>query len=349
MKKLAIVTLFIALVSACGNSSEGTSETVENNQSMYVPEHEKGLLEKATRFFSALPAQAVSEDNPITPEKIALGKTLYMDTQLSKDGNNSCNSCHGLNTFGVDNKQFSEGDLGENGGRNSPSVYNAALHFTQFWDGRAATIEEQAGMPILNPVEMNIPNEKFLIDRLKGIESYNELFVAAFPNDKDPLSYKNLTYAIGAFERTLLTPSVFDDYLNGDEGALNKDQKKGLYDFIEVGCITCHTGSGLGGNMFQKFGLYGDYWELTGSEKIDEGRFEVTGNEADKHVFKVPSLRNIEKTFPYLHDGSVSDLSEVIRIMGKLQLNKDLNEEQVLSIQNFLKSLTGEINSDANS
>jgi len=343
MHKISYLAVLAVFITACGGNTEGTSENSDDNQVMYVPEYEKDLLSKATRFFTALPAEAVSEENPLTPEKIVLGKALYMDTRLSKDGNNSCNSCHGLNTFGVDNKQFSEGDLGQNGGRNSPSVYNAALHFAQFWDGRAESIEDQAGMPILNPVEMNIPNEKFLVDRLKGIAEYKEMFASAFPDDKTPVSYKNLRFAIGAFERTLITPSVFDDYLNGDESALNKEQKKGLYDFIEVGCITCHIGPAIGGNMFQKFGLYGDYWELTASEKIDEGKFEVSSNEADKYVFKVPSLRNVEKTSPYLHDGSVSDLSEVIRIMGKIQLNKDLSDEQIKSIRAFLNSLTGEI------
>lgn len=342
------MAIFIVFVSACGNS-EGTSDDPDNSQSMQVPDHEKDLLKNATRYFSPLPFQAVSDENPLTTDKISLGKTLYLDTRLSKDGNNSCNSCHGLNTYGVDNKQFSEGDLGENGGRNSPSVFNAALHFTQFWDGRAASIEDQAGMPILNPVEMNIPNEQFLVDRLKGIETYKEMFSSAFPEDEDPVSYKNLRYALAAFERTLITPSIFDNYLKGDESALDKDQKKGLYDFIDIGCVTCHTGPALGGNMFQKFGIYGDYWELTGSEPVDDGRFAVSGNETDKYIFKVPSLRNIEKTSPYLHDGSVSELSEVIRIMGKLQLNKELNEEQIMSIQTFLKSLTGEIPSDSNS
>ncbi|HAW52059.1 MAG TPA: cytochrome-c peroxidase [Flavobacteriales bacterium] len=349
MRKIPFLVVVSALISACGGSTNETPAESNEAQAMYVPEHEKGLLEKATRFFTALPSRAESTENPLTDEKIALGKTLYLDTRLSKDGNNSCNSCHGLETYGVDNKQFSEGDLGKNGDRNSPSVYNAALHFAQFWDGRAADVEEQAGMPILNPVEMNIPSEKFLVDRLKGIDTYKEMFKSAFPDDSDPVTYKNLRYAIAAFERTLITPSAFDDYLNGDENALDKDQKKGLYDFIEVGCITCHTGAGVGGNMFQKFGLYGDYWELTGSKVIDEGRFKVSGNEAEKYVFKAPSLRNIEMTSPYLHDGSVSDLSKVIRIMGKLQLNKDLSDEQVKSVLAFLKSLTGEIPSGANS
>ena len=198
---------------ACGGS--GSDQAIEGDapKSMYVPEYEKGLLEKAQTFFQVLPEVAESNANEVTDAKVALGKTLYLDTRLSKDGNNSCNSCHMLDKFGVDNEQFSDGDLGGVGDRNSPTVYNAALHTSQFWDGRAGSIEEQAGMPILNPVEMNIPNEAFLVERLKGIDEYQEMFASAFPDDEDAISYENITLAIGAFERTLMTPSHFDDYL----------------------------------------------------------------------------------------------------------------------------------------
>jgi cytochrome c peroxidase len=220
---------------------------------------------------------------------------------------------------------------------------NAAFHLAQFWDGREVDVEAQAGGPILNPVEMAMPSEEAVIDRLSEIEEYVTLFAKAFPNDKPSLSYNNLKKAIGAFERKLITPTKFHNYLDGDENALNEKEKEGLQTYINVGCATCHMGSILGGSMYQKFGLFGDYWELTKSEKVDMGRFDATQKEADKYIFKVPSLLNIEKTFPYFHDGSVSDLNEAIAIMGKAELNKDLTAEEISSISTFLKTLNGEI------
>ncbi len=232
------------------------------------------------------------------------------------------------------------------GDRNSPTVLNAALHSTQFWDGRAKDVEEQAGLPVLNPVEMAIPSEKFLVDRLSGVKMYQDMFAAAFPESKKPLTYENIRLAIAAFERTLLTPSKWDDYLKGNTAALSEQEQKGLETFISVGCITCHTGSLIGGNMFQKFGLFGNYWELTGSENIDLGRMKETNNEMDKYMFKVPSLRNIAKTWPYFHDGSVKDLKEAATIMAKLGLNKDLTDEQADDIVIFLNALTGDLPED---
>lgn len=348
MKKVNFILIGIGLITSCSSGDQNSMDKDEKKSvSLYVSAEDKEVYSKAITFFQPLPVIAENSKNPQTKEKEKLGKTLYMDTRLSKDGTISCNSCHKLDAFGVDNLPVSPGDLGKNGDRNSPTVYNAAIHTTQFWDGRAADVEEQAGMPILNPVEMNIPNEKFLVDRLKGIAEYKELFAAAFPNEKDPVSYNNLKMAIGAFERTLMTPSRFDDFLNGDEKALTAEEKAGLSEFISVGCVTCHTGPALGGNMFQKFGVYGNYWELTGSKIVDEGRSAHTGNQMEKYMFKVPSLRNIEKTHPYLHDGSVADLKQVIKMMGKLQLDKELTEEQIEKINVFLKSLTGKIPASA--
>jgi cytochrome c peroxidase len=224
---------------------------------------------------------------------------------------------------------------------------NAALHFVQFWDGRAKDVEEQAGGPILNPVEMGIPNEEYLLNRLSGIEEYQTMFQTAFPDQDNPLTYENIQNAIGAFERTLLTPSDFDRYLEGDISALDVQQRKGLEEFIDHGCTTCHMGVLLGGNMYHKFGVYDEYWEHTQSEKIDEGLASVTGEEAQKFMFKVPSLRNVEKTYPYYHDGSVEELGEAIRIMGKTQLNQDMTEDEIALIQDFLTSLTGSVPEEA--
>lgn len=297
----------------------------------------------AKGIFQPLPAQADNPDNPVTPEKVALGKLLYFDTKLSMKGNNSCNSCHNLSTFGVDNEATSTGDDGLKGGRNSPTVLNAALNTTQFWDGRAKDVEEQAGMPILNPVEMHMPNKALVEDRLKKDAEYPKLFAAAFPNDKSPVKFENLQKAIGAFERTLLTPSKFDSYLEGKADALTQEEKDGLQLFVKTGCTTCHAGVNLGGNMFQKFGLFGNYWEATKSAKIDSGRITITKQASDLFMFRVPTLRNIAETKPYFHDGSVSDLNEAIKIMGSVQLNKTLNDTEVKNIAAFLKTLSGNL------
>lgn len=290
--------------------------------------------------FSVLPAEMTSDANPLTEEKIALGRTLYFDPRLSKNHDISCNSCHGLDTFGVDNKQFSEGHQGQLGGRNSPTVYNAALHIAQFWDGREPTVEAQAKGPILNPVEMANTEEK-VIATLKSIPEYVEMFRKAFPEAKDPVTYDNVANAIGAFERRLVTPSRWDDFLNGDEDALTAAEKKGLDDFMAVGCTTCHSGSNLGGSMYQKVGLLKPW-----PNQDDLGRFDVTRQEQDKFFFKVPSLRNVAKTAPYFHDGSVESLEEAVKMMASHQLGRELTADQTKSIVAFLGALTGELPSD---
>lgn len=308
-------------------------------------EAEIGATARST--FQALPDKADNAENAVTEAKVALGKMLYYDTRLSKEGHQSCNTCHNLATYGVDNKPTSPGDAGNPGPRNSPTVLNAALHSSQFWDGRAKDVEEQAGMPILNPIEMAIPSEKFLTDRLAGVDMYQKMFKEAFPDDAAPISFTNLRLAIAAFERTLLTPSRFDEYLKGNSNALTVAEKKGLKTFLKLSCTTCHMGSLLGGNIFQKFGLYGNYWELTGSDPVDEGRSVITGNEAEKYMFKVPSLRNVEQTAPYFHDGSVASLDKAMKIMAKLNLNVELTDEQVADLVTFMKALTGEVPASA--
>ncbi|MDH5598164.1 MAG: c-type cytochrome, partial [Cyclobacteriaceae bacterium] len=265
------------------------------------------------------------------------------DVRLSKDNTQSCNTCHDLNAFGVDNNALSNGNDGNPGTRNSPTTLNAALHMAQFWDGREPDVEAQAGGPILNPVEMAMPSEKAVVDRLSKIAEYKEMFAKAFPASKPAITYDNLKAAIGAFERKLITPTKFDEYLNGDEAALSDSEKEGLQLYINTGCTTCHTGKLLGGSLFQKFGLFGNYWEYTKSEKIDNGRFDVTGEEFDKYMFKVPSLRNIEKTGPYFHDGSVADLKEAIKIMGVTQLNREISDQEAEKMITFLKTLTGTV------
>lgn len=284
--------------------------------------------------FAPLPEIAASQDNPITPAKVALGKRLYLDPRLSMDETISCNSCHNLKTFGVDNEPTSPGHKGQRGGRNSPSSFNAALHTSQFWDGRAATVEKQALGPILNPGEMAMPSEAAVIERLSKDKSYLKEFAAAFPGEKNPISYANVGNAIGAFERTLITPSRFDQFLKGDNNALTPEEKKGAQAFVQTGCVACHNGATLGGMMYQKLGLVKPY------PTKDMGRFEVTKNEADKMMFKVPSLRNVAKTGPYFHDGSVKTLEEAVSQMAEYQLGKQLTPEQVKEIVTFLNSLT---------
>lgn len=342
-KKIIIAGLcIITIIFSCNQS--GKKEAKKDEAAI---ETENFTLKIANDFFKVLPAVADNNDNTVTQSKVKLGKILYYDSRLSKAGNNSCNSCHNLQTYGVDNMATSTGDAGKKGNRNSPTVFNAALHNMQFWDGRAKDVEEQAGMPILNPVEMAIPHKGFLVDRLMGIKLYQDLFKAAFPGEAKPLTYENLQKAIAAFERTLLTPSRFDSYMQGNKDAITAVEKKGLRIFVNSGCVSCHNGVGIGGNTLQKFGLVTNYRSLTNSKIIDEGRKTVTKNNSDKDVFKVAGLRNAQGTFPYFHDGSIASLDTAVKIMAKAQLNKDLSAEEIQQIVAFLNSLSGDINPDA--
>jgi len=298
---------------------------------------------KASLFFKPLPSTSDNPENPSNADKIALGKMLYFDVRLSKNQTQSCNTCHNLETFGVDNLPTSPGDAGTLGSRNSPTVLNSSLQFVQFWDGRSKDVEDQAGGPIVNPVEMAMDSHDFTVERIKSIPEYKELFAKAFAGEENPYTYLNITRAIGSFERTLLTPSRFDDYLNGNKEALTEKEFSGMAQFINNGCTTCHSGVLLGGNSYQKFGVMGDYWTETKSKNIDLGRFDVTKNEADKYFFKTSQLRNIEKTAPYFHDGSIATLEEAIKIMAKIQLGKDLKKQEIDDIVAFLKTLTGEV------
>jgi cytochrome c peroxidase len=308
------------------------------------PAEPDALRERALVYFEPLPDAAPSPDNPITEAKVALGRRLYHDPQLSRLGNVSCNSCHDVATYGVDNLPVSPGDGGQLGARNSPSVFNAALHVAQFWDGRAADVEEQAGMPVLNPVEMAIPGEAFLLDRLAGTPEYPEAFAAAFPGEHPALTYANIGRALGAFERTLLTPSRFDAWLAGDRNAvLTAEERAGLERFLDLSCTSCHNGSTVGARFFRKFGLNEPYWTRTGSAAPDEGRYVQTGDPEDRYVFKVASLRNVAETGPYFHDGSVAGLREAVEVMAELQVGTPLSDTEVDPLVAFLRTLTGEV------
>ncbi len=333
---LPILILLVTLLATAGLTAS-QSETAAG------PTPDDNLWQRATTLFEPLPAVVANPDNPITSAKIKLGKVLYFDTKLSQAGNISCNSCHSLAKFGVDNLPTSPGDGGEHGDRNSPTVLNAALHAAQFWDGRAEDVEAQAGMPVLNPIEMAIPSRQFLVDRLSEYPDYERRFAKAFPGEEGGLTYRNIQLALAAFERTLLTPAPFDLYLLGDRAALTDEAKEGLKTFMGYGCSSCHNGVTLGGHMFRKFGLGEDYWVHTKSPKVDEGRYKITGESEDKYVFKVASLRNVAETWPYFHDGSVTTLDQAIRVMVEVQIGVEMADEDVGNLVAFLKSLTGEL------
>ena len=295
------------------------------------------LVEQAAGLFEILPSSAPNPENPESQAKVDLGRMLYYDTRLSKNHDISCNSCHQLDAYGVDGEPTSPGHRGQRGGRNSPTVYNAALHVTQFWDGREPDVEAQAKGPVLNPIEMAAPSEEHVVSVLRSIPGYVPAFAAAFPEAEDPISYDNMALAIGAFERNLMTPGRFDKFLVGDATALDEQERRGLATFLSVGCNTCHTGPAIGGQLYRKLGFIFPY------ETADRGREEVTGLESDRHHFKVPSLRNVAETGPYFHDGSIATLEEAVRIMAYHQAGQKLEDDQVADVVAFLGSLTGEV------
>jgi len=299
------------------------------------------LTEAFLPMFKPLPAEVASPDNELTEAKINLGRQLYFENRISKGEKLSCNSCHKLDAFGQDNLPFSPGHEGKLGGRSSPTTYNAALHIAQFWDGRESTVEAQAKGPVLNPVEMGMPSADFVVKVLKSMPGYVAGFKAAFPGEADPITYDNFGKAVGAFERKLLTPSKWDDFLKGNKDALSADEKKGFALFAKTGCVTCHNGAAVGGHMYMKLGLVKPWPGLT-----DKGRAEATKNEADTSFFKVGSLRNITETGPYLHDGSVKTLDQMVKMMAEHQLGKVLTDEETASIITFLKALKGTPNAD---
>jgi cytochrome c peroxidase len=293
------------------------------------------LRGRAKDFYSPLPDKMPGSDSD-TAARVELGRKLYFEKRLSKDHTLSCNSCHMLDNFkgGVDNEPTSKGVGHKLGDRNSPTTLNAGFHFAQFWDGRAATLKDQAKGPILNPVEMSMPDEKEVIGRLKADGDYQKGFARAFPADTEKITYDNMAEAIAAFERTLITRDRFDDFLKGDDQALSAAELKGLGLVLDLGCTTCHVGPAMGGNMYQKLGLIHAY------ETPDVGREKVTNEESDRRKFKVPSLRNIAITYPYFHDGKIKTLREAVTKMAYHQLDKKLTDAEADSLVTFLHALT---------
>ena len=295
------------------------------------------LIRKALRYFEPLPASMPGAEND-TPERVALGRKLYFDKRLSINDAQACASCHKLEggAAGVDNLPTSPGAEGQIGTRNSPTVLNAGWQKSQFWDGRAKDLADQAGQPILNPIEMGMPNEQAVVDKLAALPEYTDAFAAAFPAAQPALSYANLREAIAAFERTLRTEARFDDYLRGDSTALTDQEKRGLKRFMSVNCVRCHDGPLVGGTLHEKLGKEAPYHNLE-----DKGLYEVTNNDEDWMVFKVSQLRNVALTGPWFHDGSGTDLKEVVSIMARIQLATKLKDKDVDDIVAFLGALTG--------
>ena len=308
---------------------------------------QRTILSSAIALISGLAvftAVHAANDEPISPIKppaninlgqAELGKKLYFDPRLSKSGFISCNSCHNLSMGGTDNIPTSIGDKWQQGPINSPTVLNSSLNLAQFWDGRAADLKEQAGGPIANPGEMAFTHT-LAIDVLQSIPGYVREFKQVFGKDK--IDIDQVTTAIAEFEKTLVTPnSRFDQWLLGKKDALTKTELEGYKLFKDSGCVACHNGEAVGGNSFQKMGLVEPY-----KGNMPDGRAAVTGNDADRFNFKVPTLRNVEMTYPYVHDGAANTLTEAVDVMGRLQLGKKFTKDENAKIVAFLKTLTGD-------
>lgn len=309
------------------------------------------LLASAALLWAQIPSHVTApEDNPQTAAKVELGKQLYFDPRISLTGTVSCNSCHNVMSNGTDSRPVSAGAHGKLGNRNAPTVFNAAFRSVQFWDGRAASLEEQAKGPPTNPIEMAMPNADAIVERIRAIPGYRQQFEKVF-GGSEPVTFHHIAQAIASFERTLITPgSPYDRLMAGDKSALSPAAKRGLKLMDTVGCASCHSGpqfngpaQPMGTGFYMKFPLnpdktYADKYNLN----VDAGRYAVTHDESDRQMFVVQSLRNVEVTAPYFHNGSVKTLDEAVRVMAQTQLDKTLNESQVQDIVAFLDSLTGE-------
>jgi cytochrome c peroxidase len=290
----------------------------------------------STATWAEEPIQPIAPVKEINLAQVELGKKLFFDPRLSKSGFISCNSCHNLSMGGTDNLKTSIGHNWQQGPINSPTVLNSSMNVAQFWDGRAADLKEQAGGPIENPGEM-ASTHTLAVDVLKSIPQYVTEFKQVFGSDD--LSIDQVTQAIAEFEKTLVTPnSRFDQWLLGDKTAINAEELAGYELFKQVGCTACHNGPAVGGNSFQKMGAVEPYK----TDNPAEGVSTVTGKDADRFKFKVPTLRNVEMTYPFFHDGEAKTLTEAVDLMGRLQLGKKFTDEENTQIVSFLKALTGD-------
>ena len=297
------------------------------------------------------PKPPVPADNPQTPAKVELGKVLYHDPRLSSTGTVSCASCHSMMEGGDDHRPVSLGVRGQAGTRNAPTVWNSAYHSAQFWDGRAPSLEEQAKGPITNPIEMGMPDLNSAVDRLRAIPGYAPLFAKAF-GAGDAITVDHVAKAIAAYERTLVTPdSPYDHFVHGDRKALTAQQQRGMKAFADTGCVACHAGPNFDGPPMPagtpylvKFPTFTDNSYVARYRlDADPGRFASTGKEEDRHMWRVPTLRNLVYTAPYFHNGSVKSLPEAARVMAKVQLGRDLDDATAADIAAFLESLSGKL------
>ncbi|RWA97242.1 MAG: cytochrome-c peroxidase [Mesorhizobium sp.] len=327
-RKPFMKVLFIAMAVALPAATAFTAQLIPD------------LKEAALATFKPLPSTPTVA-NPITPEKIALGKALFFDTRLSSSGVFSCNSCHNLATGGDDNHETSIGHAWQKGRRNAPTVFNSVFNKAQFWDGRAKDLRAQAKGPIQAGDEMaNTPDQ--VVETLKSMPQYVDWFNAAFPGEVDRVTFDNLAKAIEAFETTLVTPAPFDAFLNGDAAAMSSEQKQGLKLFMDKGCSSCHAGTNLGGEGYYPFGLV-EKPSVDVLPENDKGRLAVTDAAEDSYVFRVAPLRNVALTAPYFHSGKVWDLRRAVTIMAATQLGEELTDEQIDLLVAFLGSLTGEV------
>ncbi|MDH5255858.1 MAG: cytochrome-c peroxidase [Gammaproteobacteria bacterium] len=300
------------------------------------------LLATARARFQPIPREVPElPGNPATPAKLELGRMLYFDPRVSASRPGSCNSCHNVGLGGADGRETAIGHSWQKGGRNVPTAFNAVFNTARFWDGRAQDLDDKAGGPPFNPVELALPRDQ-LSDQLAGIPGYRAAFGAAFPGEVEPVTLANAQKAIAVFQATLITPNApFDRYLRGDTAALGAAQKDGLRLFISKGCAECHDGMNLGGNQYAPFGIL----ERPGADVLprdDKGRFMVTDTVGDQYVFKVPQLRNIALTAPYFHSGRAWDLAQAVAVMAASQIGAPVSAEEVGRITAFLESLTGE-------
>ena len=344
MRKWTWLISSAAAASVCSLALLGVS-------SVGAASDDQALLDRAKALFKPLPDSSALENTSLTPERVALGKALFYETRVSSDGRQGCVSCHSPSYHGGDSLPLSMGVHGKVLPRNAPTVFNTSLLVAQHYGGNRTSVEDQAVKALTSLVAYGNATYEQAEKKLVQL-GYQPWFDKAFPGQAKSVTVQNWGIAIGAFERTLLTPAPFDAYLKGNHQALSAQAKQGLKTFIDTGCAGCHSGVTVGGQSFQKFGITQDYWLLTGSTEkeafkgYDKGRFQDTKNEADAFMFKVSQLRNVAMTPPFFHDGSVATLPQAVRVMAQLQLGKQLSDTQVADIVSFLESLTGEIPAD---
>jgi cytochrome c peroxidase len=326
----------VLLLTACDKSPDSkpapVTETPAPTATAAVRPFDPGQL----AVFAALPATIERPDNVLTADKVALGRMLWFDARLSKGQDVSCNSCHDVTKAGADDAAVSTGTKKQKGTRNTPTILNAAGGFAQGWDGRWTLVEELVVPHAAQPTVMGV-DEKRLVDTVASIPAYAAAFKKSFPDAKGAVTAETVSMALGAFSRKLLTPSRWDKFLGGEQSALTDEEKAGLGAFMEASCTTCHAGKYVGAAQNQKLGI-AKPWPAN----PDLGRFDVTKQEVDRGVFKVPTLRNVTKTAPYLHDGSIASLEETTKLMARHQVGKELTDAQAKSIVAFLGALAAE-------